>query len=101
MKRATILGAIAGDTIGSIYEFSMGSYGGNFGAWLDLSHPRPYASWGNGSAMRCSAAGFASNTLEETLEAAKVSAEVTHNHPEAVSPMGLINDIEKQVFTCN
>ena len=28
--------------------------------------------------------GFASNTLEETLEAAKVSAEVTHNHPEGI-----------------
>ena len=84
MKRATILGAIAGDTIGSIYEFSMGSYGGNFGAWLDSSHPRPYGSWGNGSAMRCSAVGFASKTLEETLEAAKVSAEVTHSHPEGI-----------------
>ena len=41
-------------------------------------------SWGNGSAMRVSPVGFAFNTLEETLEAAKVSAEITHNHPEGV-----------------
>lgn len=44
----------------------------------------PYNSWGNGSAMRVSPVGFAFNTLEETLEAAKVSAEITHNHPEGI-----------------
>ena len=34
--------------------------------------------------MRVSACGFAFDTLEETLEIAKKSAEVTHNHPEGI-----------------
>ena len=34
--------------------------------------------------MRVSPVGWAFNTLEETLEAAKQSAEITHNHPEGI-----------------
>ena len=34
--------------------------------------------------MRVSPVGWTFNTLEETLEAAKQSAEVTHNHPEGI-----------------
>ena len=138
-KSVTILGAIAGDTIGSIYEFCptkeynfplldermeytddsimtiavadwilsdpqlshnglakkmrywgnkyrypMGSYGGTFSAWLNREEMGPYNSWGNGSAMRVSPVGFAFDSLEETLRVAKISAEITHNHPEAV-----------------
>lgn len=137
-KQATILGAIAGDTIGSVYEFNptkdynfklltpqmaptddslmtiaiakwllddsqmqeeclartlrhigrtypcpLGGYGGMFKEWLS-SDIGPYNSWGNGSAMRVSACGWYFDTLEETLEAAKRSAEVTHNHPEGI-----------------
>jgi len=139
MKKANILGAIAGDTIGSIYEFRptkshefpmfnermeytddsimtvavadwilhckrlehkelvvkmthwgrkydnpMGGYGGTFGQWLRDSRKLPYNSWGNGSAMRVSPVGFAFSTLEETLRIAKISAEVSHNHPEGI-----------------
>lgn len=58
------------------------SYGSMFYEWLRADNPQPYNSWGNGSAMRVSPIGWAFNTLEETLEAAKQSAEVTHNHPE-------------------
>lgn len=138
MKNPTILGAIIGDTIGSIYEFNptkdynfklyddmeytddsimtiavadwilhdprhghetlvatmrkwgqkypcpMGSYGGGFANWLRIPNPQPYGSWGNGSAMRVSAVGYAFETLDETLQVAKVSAEVTHSHPEGI-----------------
>ena len=139
MKMAKLLGAIAGDTIGSIYEFNptkdysfclldermeitddsimtiavadwtiqdtsysltnlarimrqhgqkhlcpMGGYGGRFMQWLQREELPAYNSWGNGSAMRVSACGFACQTLEETLEVAKRSAEVTHNHPEGI-----------------
>lgn len=139
MKKGTIIGAIAGDTIGSIYEFNptkeyhfalldermeytddsimtiavadwimndhllshsglekilrywgnkyrypMGSYGGTFSAWLNREDMGPYNSWGNGSAMRVSAVGFAFDTIEETLRAAQISAEITHNHPEGI-----------------
>jgi len=52
--------------------------------WLWSDDPQPYGSWGNGSAMRVSPVGWAFDTLEETLEAAKLSAEITHNHPEGI-----------------
>ena len=60
------------------------SYGSMFRSWLKEENPRPYNSWGNGSAMRVSPVGWAFDTLEETLEAAKQSAEITHNHPEGI-----------------
>lgn len=44
----------------------------------------PYNSWGNGSAMRVSAVGWMFDTLEETERVAKISAEITHNHPEGI-----------------
>ena len=153
-----MIGALAGDTIGSVYEFHntkdynfplfqdnsiytddsimtmavaywllsdadhtyqkledtlvkfgrgfpnpMGGYGGGFAAWL--FHPEtlypfddkygpapyesttgrhPYGSWGNGSAMRVCAVGWCFDSLEETERMAKMSAEVTHNHPEGI-----------------
>lgn len=45
---------------------------------------KPYNSWGNGSAMRASAVGWMFDTLEETERVAKISAEITHNHPEGI-----------------
>lgn len=44
----------------------------------------PYNSWGNGAAMRVSAVGWFFDTLEETEMVAKISAEITHNHPEGI-----------------
>lgn len=59
-------------------------YGGMFRRWLRAENPKPYGSFGNGSAMRVSAAGWLFDTLDKTLEMAKVTAEVTHNHPEGI-----------------
>ena len=59
-------------------------YGGMFRRWLRAEHPQPYGSFGNGSAMRVAAAGWLFDTLDKTLEMAKVTAEVTHNHPEGI-----------------
>lgn len=77
---------IAGEMrrIGRAYPHPMGSYGGGFAAWLQSPNPEPYNSWGNGSAMRVSACGEAAGSLDEALSLAKISAEVTHNHPEGV-----------------
>lgn len=69
---------------GRKYPTPMGAYGGMFSRWLISDTPKPYNSFGNGSAMRVSAAGFAGYSLENTLEIAKVTAEVTHNHPEGI-----------------
>lgn len=127
-----MLGAIAGDIIGSIYEVSniitkefplfsskcrftddtvltvavadvllnggnysekfkeycrrypYAGYGQNFRNWALSSQSDPYNSWGNGSAMRVSAIGFALKDLNSVLQEAKRSAEVTHNHPEGI-----------------
>ena len=132
VKIDCLLGAIAGDVIGSVYEFRTfkgtsfplfcdyseytddsvmtvanadwllsgdsllgimqeyghryptAGYGGMFKDWLWSDDPQPYNSWGNGSAMRVSPVGWAFDTLEEILEAAKQSAEITHNHPEGI-----------------
>lgn len=69
---------------GCRYPHPMGAYGNMFAQWLRTDNPKPYNSWGNGSAMRVSAVGFAFDTLEETMNVAKKCAEVTHNHPEGI-----------------
>lgn len=128
-----MLGSIAGDIIGSVYEFTNvkpeydfplfvenseftddtvltialadsilnnipyidklreyysrypdAGYGNMFHSWARTKDPRPYNSWGNGSAMRTSPIGWAYNDLETILQKAKESAEVTHNHPEGI-----------------
>jgi len=127
-----MLGAIAGDIIGSVYEsrniktmdfplfhprcrftddtvltaavadailsgreygevfreyyrrFPRAGYGYLFHQWAISPDPRPYNSWGNGSAMRVSPVGYACMTLEEVLREAERSATVTHNHPEGI-----------------
>ena len=59
-------------------------YGGRFMGWIMSNDPQPYGSFGNGSAMRVSPVGYYAKTLDEALALAKVSAEVTHNHPEGI-----------------
>ncbi|HEX2455644.1 MAG TPA: ADP-ribosylglycohydrolase family protein [Vicinamibacterales bacterium] len=46
--------------------------------------PRPYNSWGNGSAMRVAPVGFAFDSVEDVLDEAERSAAVTHNHLEGI-----------------
>lgn len=139
-----MLGAIIGDTVGSIYEFDNiktkdfnlfskemfftddtvmtiavaeaimnggkhqhyvecmkrwgllyfnKGYGGHFREWLtlELEDSGPYNSWGNGSAMRVSPCGWVAKLdipiedgIKQTENLAKVSSEVTHNHPEGI-----------------
>ena len=69
---------------GRLYPHPKGAYGGRFSQWLRSDDPRPYNSLGNGSAMRVSPCGLMAESLEEALELARVSAEVTHNHPEGI-----------------
>lgn len=128
----TIIGAVVGDVIGSVYErqnikttdfdlfnpmcdftddtvltiaiadcilnkkdfaktiweygrkYPERGYGSSFRKWLQDENLEPYGSYGNGSAMRVSAIGFAFNDIETVNEVAKKSAEVTHNHPEGI-----------------
>lgn len=67
------------------YRNPIGGYGGSFYRWLFSGRERkPYNSWGNGSAMRVSAVGWAFDTMEETLRVAELSASITHNHSEGI-----------------
>ena len=129
---AEMIGAIAGDIIGSAYEFGRtkskvfplfgpgngftddtvmtvaiaqailtdgdyrraaldfgrrypnAGYGGSFAHWLIAKDPKPYGSYGNGSAMRVSPVGFAFDTVEDVLREAARSAEFSHDHPEGI-----------------
>jgi ADP-ribosylglycohydrolase len=59
-------------------------YGTAFAHWVSSGSREPYNSFGNGSAMRVSPVGFAFRTLDEVLNEARRSAEVTHNHPDGI-----------------
>jgi ADP-ribosylglycohydrolase len=59
-------------------------YGGWFRDWLFREDSAPYNSFGNGSAMRVAAIGWAFDDLETVLREATKSAQVTHNHPEGI-----------------
>ena len=67
---------------GNTYPSS--GYGGWFSKWLHSDFPKPYNSFGNGSAMHCSSVGWLFDDEESVLSEAKKSAEITHNHPEGI-----------------
>ena len=67
---------------GARYPYA--GYGYMFGEWLNSKQPKPYNSFGNGSAMRVSPCGFAARSIEEALKLAEISAGVTHNHTEGM-----------------
>lgn len=59
-------------------------YGAGFWNWLQNPQAGPYNSFGNGSAMRVSPVAWIYNDLELVNHAARLSAEITHNHPEGI-----------------
>jgi len=76
-------------------------YGGRFGSWIFSDDREPYNSWGNGSAMRVSPCawvmdcGFCARTgmwPSNGRNRAKLSAEVTHNHPEGIKGALAVTD---------
>ena len=59
-------------------------YGGSFYHWIFSNNPKPYNSFGNGSAMRVSACGWVANSIEEAILLSKKVTEISHNHPEGI-----------------
>ena len=59
-------------------------YGGMFRRWMYSDDQQPYNSFGNGSAMRVSACGFAAKTIGEAILLSRKVTEITHNHPEGI-----------------
>lgn len=66
------------------HRYPGAGYGVRFSSWLDSKNPQPYNSWGNGSAMRVSAVAWLYDDLDTVRHMARLSAEVTHNHPEGI-----------------
>lgn len=59
-------------------------YGAKFIHWLFSNNPKPYNSWGNGSAMRVSPVAWAFDSLEDVERFAAVSSRISHNNPEGI-----------------
>jgi len=65
-------------------KYPNAGYGYWFSCWLKDWNPQPFNSYGNGSAMRVSSIGWLYDDLDTVLKMAKLSAEITHNHPEGI-----------------
>ena len=79
------LGDIAADAmrfLGRKYPYS--GYGLSFIQWLFHDDAKPYNSYGNGAAMRISAAAYYADTMEKTKELSYKITAVSHNHPEGI-----------------
>lgn len=65
-------------------KYPYAGYGGAFRHWLASDDPKPYHSWGNGSAMRASYAGLVARSLKDAEFLAETSAKITHDHSEGI-----------------
>lgn len=65
-------------------RYPMCGFGAQFLAWLESENHVPYNSFGNGSAMRVSPVAWFYDDLPSVRRAARISAAVTHNHPEGI-----------------
>lgn len=68
------------------YNYGMWHYdiSTKFKDWIRNKRREPYNSYGNGSAMRVCPIGWYAKSIEEAENLAKITAEVTHNHPEGI-----------------
>lgn len=67
--------------IGNRYQ---AGYGTMFSAWLKSEDPKPYNSFGNGSAMRVSPCGLYYDNEDDVKRCALAVTLVTHNHEEGL-----------------
>lgn len=68
--------------IGNLYPDK--GYGGMFWQWLRDPEMGPYNSWGNGAAMRISAAGYLGKSITEVKRLSYMVTSVTHDHIEGI-----------------
>ncbi|MGN0690583.1 MAG: ADP-ribosylglycohydrolase family protein [Oscillospiraceae bacterium] len=69
-------------SIGRNYPFC--GYGSRFFGWIFSNNPKPYNSFGNGSAMRVSAVGFVADSIEKAKLLSEKVTKISHNHPEGI-----------------
>lgn len=65
-------------------EYPNRGFGRNFKCWIFSDSPKPYNSYGNGSAMRVSGYGYAANSIEEAVYLSHKVTQISHNHPEGI-----------------
>ena len=65
-------------------RYPKAGYGQKFVHWLVSKNPKPYGSYGNGSAMRVSPIAWAFDNLEDVEKFAEISSRVSHNHIEGI-----------------
>ena len=65
-------------------EHRHAGFSSKFKLWMGSHKPMPYRSLGNGSAMRCSSAGWLAKTEDDCVFKAQKTAVPTHNHPEGI-----------------
>ena len=66
------------------HRYPDAGYGARFICWLAMEDTTPYYSYGNGSAMRVSSVAWLYDDMDTVRRMARLSAEVTHNHPEGI-----------------
>lgn len=83
-------------------KYPLAGYGGMMSNWIDSDNPKPYNSFGNGSAMRVSPCGWIGSLNEEDRgvisisyikDLARISAKATHNHPEGIKGAECVSQI--------
>lgn len=78
--------ALPGQAIACMQElgrrYPNAGYGGNFSMWLNQEHPKPYGSYGNGSAMRVSPCAYAAGDIAHLKKLCVGVTAPSHNHPE-------------------
>ena len=65
-------------------RYSNCGFGGHFYSWIMTDNHEPYNSFGNGSAMRVSACGFAAKSIDKAKKLSKEVTKISHNHPEGL-----------------
>lgn len=73
-------------------------YGHSFKQWILSDNPQPYQSYGNGSAMRVAPVGVIGDNLEVSQRYAKLSAEVSHNHPDGIKAAEAVSSAIQLAF---
>lgn len=79
-----VRGAVRSSLVSYGRSYPDADYGSFFKEWIFAEEQLPYGSYGNGSAMRVSPTAYFASDLEGVLRLARLSAEVTHNHPEGI-----------------
>ena len=65
-------------------KYPNAGYGIRFMDWIDSENPKPYNSFGNGSAMRVAPVAWAFDYIEDVERFAEASATVSHDNPEGI-----------------